>query len=218
MKNLSEWNIYHPLLNHVAPTSGHVHNWAVNIFLPGLLIRIFMSSNDLSKYLYCLPTCYTLLHASSLSADMVTELSLLCFISVKTTHHSWFTIKSGSAALVKECWKNYMFCKLTQAQIRRRSNPKKSTAEELLATRSLAPPSMVMNDPVKRYGGILALPSPPRLPPFISLPCLFNTLNLFQHFSKLQIYIFCRTTWRKIHTKFYGERDNDDGDGTDDTS
>ena len=80
------------------------------------------------------------------------------------------------------------------------------------------PPSMVMNDPVKRYGGILASPSPPRLPPFISLPCLFNTLNLFQHFSKLQIYIFCRTTRRKIHTKFYDERDNDDGDGTDDTS
>ena len=78
----------------------HVLNWAVTVSLfypPGLLIWIFMSTNDLSKYLplHCLPACYILLqHASSLYADTLTELLLLCFISVKTTHHS-FTIGHG---------------------------------------------------------------------------------------------------------------------------
>ena len=114
-----------------------------------------------------------------------------------------------------------MLKKLHVLQTDPSTNPKTIKSKKKVQQRSylpLAPPSMVMNDPVKRYGGILASPSPPRLPPFISLPCLFNTLNLFQHFSKLQIYIFCRTTWRRINTRFYGERDSDDGDGTDDTS
>ena len=217
MKNLPEWNIYHPLLNHVAPTSGHVHNWAVNIFLPGLLIRIFMSSNDLSKYVSLLPS--HMLHIATCvfiirwhGDRVIVALFHFCQNNTSLLIHNQIRVSSIGKRMLK---------KLHVMQSDPSTNPKTIKSKKKVQQRSylpLAPSSMVMNDPVKRYGGILASPSPPRLPPFISLPCLFNTLNLFQHFSKLQIYIFCRTTWRKIHTRFYDERDNDDGDGTDDTS